>query len=176
MDEQPLRFSLVDVIALPLGLPQAMVLTNKAMPLDSATQRPQQSTRRGRGDTKVRIGASFEGQRGQLLFAAFAKDQHGLFGAAGAQCRDEVQGVERGRLVRDEHGVVHFATQAGGRVAGSVSNVKLHMRRAVGRQRLGQPESIALPAPNVQQSQFARQHAQRSSRQLVDVQSSGRDW
>ena len=157
--QQALGFALLLLAAVALGLHQAPVLGDQPMSFDRPGERPEE---RAGGDglqALVGIGAGLVGIGRQVGFALGAQQQDRLFGAAGAESFDKLQGVELGRSVADQHGVVNlFAErrQSGGRAHGFVHE---HSGRAVGSQRPGEPGGQIALGDDVQHPDLGRQAA-----------------
>ena len=110
--QQPVGLLVFLLQPMTLGLQQPAVLAQQLMTLRRPGHDPQQRPRGRRMGTKVGIGARLEAQRGHLLFAGFADDDQGFLGAAAAQPVDELQSVQRTRLVAHQHRVERLFAQS----------------------------------------------------------------
>ena len=159
LGEQAIGLLMLVIQTLPLGLNQPAIVAVELMPLDRTGCRPEQRADGCRVDAQISVGSDLERQRRQFLLAGDSQGDDRLVAAAGPQPLDELQGVEFGRLVADEYGVVNLVAEAGHSGPGADRLFEHDFRSAIGGQRLGQPAAGAVISRDVQHPHPSREHS-----------------
>ena len=148
--QQPFRLLMFLGQPLPLGLHQPAILAHQLRALDRPGKRPQQRPRRRLGDAGIGIRADLERLGRQFGRRLRAEHDHRLVVSAGAKPFDELQTVEHVGFVAHEHRVEHFVAQPGEPGRDADRFFERDLRRAVGRERLGEPAARAVERGHVQ--------------------------